>query len=322
MGKLVIIGAAGMVGREILNYSLLDKLHREIIAIDRKKEKMDAEIFDILDSFPSYSNTFETKIKNGDYEDTKDASVIVVSASIPMSKDIASRNDLLERNTFLMKEIAESIMPYNKDALFIIVSNPAEAMAHAFFKSCKGKISKNQVISSGTLLETSRLRRLLSEHYDISINSIFAPVYGEHGANILVPWSIVNAEGIKLSQLEEIKDIPSINQDGVYKHIRERAFSIIKERGFTDHAIARAVCRITSSALANKETLVPAIGVCVDDFNGLKDVFINLPAIITDSGVKHVFLPELTDCEMAKLKEIADNLYKNQQAVDAILAKS
>ena len=180
--KITIIGA-GSVGATIA-YTLSQRsIASEIVLIDINKDKAEGEVMDI-----EQGTSFREPISivAGDYPDAADSDIVIITSGIAR-KPGQTRIELTQTNVNIMKSITPEIVKVAPKALYIIVSNPCDVMTYAFAKL--SGLPENQILGSGTALDTARLRCRLSQHYGVSEKNIHAYVFGEHGDTSFVPWS-------------------------------------------------------------------------------------------------------------------------------------
>ena len=178
--KITIIGA-GSVGSTIAYNLSNNDIASEIVLIDINKEKVEGEVMDIVQG-TSFRNPIS--IVAGDYEDAKDSDIVIITSGIAR-KPGQTRIELTQTNVNILKSITPQIVKEAPNALYIIVSNPVDIMTYVFTKI--SGLPENQIIGSGTLLDTARLRFGLSEHFEVAQKNIHAYVFGEHGDTSFVP---------------------------------------------------------------------------------------------------------------------------------------
>ena len=180
--KVTIIGA-GSVGSTIAYTLSGEDMASEIVLIDINKEKVEGEVMDI-----EQGTCFRdpVAIVAGEYEDAKDSDIVIITSGIAR-KPGQTRIELTQTNVNILKEITPEIVKAAPKALYIIVSNPVDIMTYVFTKI--SGIPENQIIGSGTVLDSARLRCGLSEHFEVAQRNIHAYVFGEHGDTSFIPWS-------------------------------------------------------------------------------------------------------------------------------------
>ena len=162
--KIVLVGT-GMVGMSMA-YSLVNRGGiNELVLIDINKDKTIGEAMDLSHGVPFSPGKIE--IKAGEYEDCKDANIVVITAGVPQKQGGETRLELAKTNTKIMKEITENVVKSGFNGIFVIASNPVDLMSYVVQKV--SGFPKNKVIGSGTVLDTARLRYLIGERLNVSI---------------------------------------------------------------------------------------------------------------------------------------------------------
>ena len=195
-GKIVLIGT-GFVGMSMA-YSMLNRGGiDELILIDIYKEKTKGEEMDLSHGLPFAPQ--KMIIKAGDYEECKDAEIVVITAGLNQ-KPGQTRLELSEENAKIVKEITLQIVESGFNGIFLVASNPVDIMTKVVQEV--SKFPTNKVIGSGTALDTSRLRYQIGKYLDVSNKNIHAYVMGEHGDSSFVPCEHAYVGGKRM--IEEI----------------------------------------------------------------------------------------------------------------------
>lgn len=297
--KVVLVGT-GFVGMSMA-YSLLNQGGiNELVLIDVNKEKAIGEAMDLSDGIPCVSSRMV--IKAGEYEDCKDAAIVVITAGVPQ-KPGETRLELLETNSKIIKEITKNVVNSGFDGIFVVASNPVDILTYLVQKT--SGFPSSRVIGSGTVLDTARLRFLLGEHLQVSSKNIHAYIMGEHGDSSFVPWS-KSYVGCKplidiLMQRGEEKSI----LDKFHQQVRDEAYKIIERKKSTYYGIGVALTKIIKAILNNEHEIL-TISTLLNGEYGKTDIYMGVPAIITNKGVQEILNLELTKEEQEKF----DNSYK------------
>lgn len=303
--KITIIGA-GSVGATIAYTLSNSDLAAEIVLIDINKKKVEGEVMDIIQG-ASFRDPIS--IIAGEYEDAKDSDIVIITSGIAR-KPGQTRLELTQTNVDILKSITPNIVKAAPNALYIIVSNPVDIMTYVFTKI--SGLPENQIIGSGTLLDTSRLRYALSEHFEVAQRNMHAYVFGEHGDTSFVPWSVAKVSGATFDEFIEMmkaygKDIKSLDKAAMEEYIHTSGGEIIANKGATFYAIAVAVVRLCSILLSAYDTIVTVSTMMHGEY-GIDDVCISVPNIIGPDGAKGKVPVKLTDEEVAKLQKSANVL--------------
>ena len=292
--KIAIIGA-GYVGSTI-SYALMQKnLTSEIILIDKNKDKCDGEVRDLSDAVP-FSET--SRVSQGDLKEASKADIIIITAGTGHIKPGQTRLDLIDINKKIMEEIITQMQPLNPEAIIIIVSNPVDILTLVVQQISKLPI--NQVIGSGTLLDTQRLKGYLSEKLVINESSIHAFVLGEHGNSQFVAWSHANVAGIPIKDFKNIsqKELKKIEEDAM-----KEAYTIISEKGATYYGIASCVTQICESIIFDQNKVLP-----ISSYHENLEVSLSMPTVIGNKGVKKVLDLPLNPEEKTQLQNSVKTL--------------
>lgn len=280
--KVVIIGD-GMVGSTIAYTLMMKDYVNEIVIIDIVKEKVEGDALDMMHGVPFVSPKL---IKAGDYNDVKDAHIIIITAGAAQ-KPGETRLDLLKRNMKIFDSILDQIKPnLDDDAVVLVVSNPVDVLSYYTYK--KLGISPNRVIGSGTVLDSSRLRYLISEVADVDPRNVHAYVIGEHGDSEVSAFSVSNIAQIPLKEYlikekgsEGLKLLSSLHDK-----VKDAAYEIIKKKGATYYAIGLATAKIVSTILNNNRSVLTVSTLVENEFDGEIDgVYISLPCVVGRNGI-------------------------------------
>lgn len=225
-GKIVVIGA-GFVGSTSAYTIMLDGLFQEIVLIDINKDKAEG---DALDMAHGISFQKPVSVYSGDWKDCADADIVVITAGVNQ-KVGESRIDLLRRNADIFKSIIGSVMKYAPDDVILLtVSNPVDILTYITYKL--SGLPKNQVIGSGTVLDTSRLKYLISRHTGVDARYCHTYIIGEHGDSEVAAWSITNIAGINMRRFfENYGKCTDEDLQMMYEEVKNSAYEIIQKKG-------------------------------------------------------------------------------------------
>ena len=303
--KITIIGA-GSVGSTIA-YTLAMENDRvsEIVLIDINQEKVEGEVMDIA------QGTFfrnPVSIVAGDYEDAKDSDIVIITSGIAR-KPGQTRIELAQTNVNILKQITPKITAAAPDAKYIIVSNPVDVMTYVF--TMISGIPEKNIIGSGTILDTARLRYGLSQHYKIAQKNIHAYVFGEHGDSSFVPWSCADVSGAPLDQYAQLMnekiDFEPLDKDGMTEYVHKSGGQIIAKKGATFYAVSASVCQLCGLLLASSDSIATVSTMMHGEY-GIEDVCVSVLTLVGPDGVKGKMPVKLTEEEIEKLQNSANAL--------------
>src|SRR3989339_1743148 len=293
--SISVIGA-GNVGSAIAYALTIKNVASEINIIDVNQEKQEGEVMDISDGIAFVETGV---VKNGSFKDAKNSDIIVVTAG-SRQKPGDTRLDLAMENKKIMKSIFQKIGRLKPTSIVIIVSNPVDVLTHYVQKITN--LPAGQVLGSGTTLDTSRLRTMLSLKFKVSAQNIHGYVLGEHGNSSFVAWSTVTIGGIP------IKEVKGFTQEYA-KHteieVRKQAYEIIEKKGSTYYGIGLSVANIIKAILFDQSLVLP-VSARLDNWNGVSNVCLGTLAIVGRNGVEGLWPLKLNTEEKKKLKKSAD----------------
>ena len=296
-GKVVLVGT-GFVGMSMA-YAMLNRGGvNELILIDIDKDKTIGEEMDLSHGLPFAPQ--KMVIKAGDYDECKDAEVVVITAGIAQ-KPGQTRLELTETNTKIMKSITKSIMASGFNGVIVVASNPVDIMTYVVAKV--SGLPKNKVIGSGTVLDTARLRYIMAEYLNVSSKNIHAYVMGEHGDSSFVPWNHAYVGCKKISDVMKDNNHPMDDLKQIHKDVVNAAYEIINKKKATYYGIGVALSRLVKAILEDEHGILTVSAYLKDGEYGQDDIYIGVPAIICSDGIREVVNLDLTDEEQAKLDE-------------------
>ena len=303
--KITIIGA-GSVGSTIAYTLSGQDIASELVLIDINKEKVKGEVMDI-----EQGTCFRDPISivAGDYKDAKDSDIVIITSGIAR-KPGQTRIELTQTNVNILKEITPEIVKAAPNALYIIVSNPVDIMTYVLTKI--SGLPENQIIGSGTILDSARLRCGLSEHFQVAQRNIHAYVYGEHGDTSFVPWSAARIAGVNVDDYYESaekfgKNIEKLDKEEMLTYVQKSGGQVIANKGATFYAVTRGVCRLCGFLLSASESVTTVSSMMHGEY-GIEDVCLSTLTLVGPNGIQGKLEMKLTDEEVEKLKASADAL--------------
>ena len=303
--KITIIGA-GSVGATIAYNLSQDDVASEIVLIDVNKNKAEGEVMDIIQG-----TCFRDPIAvtAGDYEDAKDSSIVIITSGVAR-KPGQSRLELTQINVDIIKDITPKIVAAAPNAKYIIVSNPVDIITYAFMKI--SGLPENQIIGSGTVLDTARLRCGIAEHFDVAQKNVHAYVFGEHGDTSFVPWSKTYISAVPISEYVRTMNhsgihVEPINKDAMIEYVQKSGGKIIANKGATFYAVSTAVCKLCKILTSSTDT-VTTVSTMMHGEYGIEDVCLSILALVGPNGCQGKVEVNLTDEELALLHKSADTL--------------
>lgn len=280
----------GNVGTSVA-YTLVNQRTavNELILTDINQADAEGEAMDLEDALavaPSY-----LKIRAGNYSDAKDADIVIITAGAPQKDQNETRLQLLDRNKAILKSIVDPIMASGFDGIFIVISNPVDILAYYTWQY--SGLPAEQVIGSGTILDSDRLRLRLGQRLGVHPKSVHAYMVGEHGDSELALWSSATVGGEPINRL-----VDQSARDEIEKSVRNKAYSIIQKKGATYYGIGAATARIINCILSDERRILPVSS--LDDY---ADLYNGWPAVIGRHGVIRRLNLELSEQEGIKFEQ-------------------
>ncbi len=314
-GKIVLVGT-GFVGMSMA-YSMINRGGiKELILIDIDKEKTIGEEMDLSHGLPYAPQ--KMIIKSGDYDECKDAEIVVITAGIAQ-KPGQSRLELAQTNTKIMKQITENIMKSGFDGIIIVASNPVDLMTYVVAQV--SGLPKGRVIGSGTVLDTARLRYLIGDYLQVSSKNVHAYIMGEHGDSSFVPWNYAFVGCKSIKKILEDNNLPIEDLKKIHKEVVKSAYEIIEKKKATYYGIGMALNRLVRAILDNENSIL-TVSTYLNNEYGQEDIYIGVPAIINSEGVREIIKLELSQEEQEKLDNscrIIKDMRK--ESIDAIISE-
>ena len=281
--KVVMIGC-GFVGAACSFAIMQSGLFSEMVLIDADKSKAEGEALDISHGVPFAK---PIKIYAGDYDDIKDASLVIITAGANQ-KPGETRLDLVKKNISIFKSIIPEIKKREFNGVLLIVANPVDILTTVALKL--SGLPENKVIGSGTVLDTARLKYELGNHE-------------------IAAWSSANVSGIPLNKFCEMRG--HFNHDEAMKRIAENvknsAYEIIEKKKATYYGVAMAVKRICEAIVRDEKSILPISSLMKGDF-GIEGISLSMPAIVGKDGVECLVPIQLNEEEISKLQQSAQTL--------------
>ena len=308
-GKIVVVGA-GFVGSTTAYTIMLDGFFREIVLIDVNKDKADG---DALDMAHGTSFLKPVSVYSPDWKDCAAADIVLITPGVNQ-KVGETRNDQLKRNTEIFKSIVENVMKYAPtDVILLTVTNPVDILTYVTYKL--SGLPKQQIIGSGTVLDTSRLKYLISIHTGIDARYCHTYIIGEHGDSEVAAWSITNIAGMSMkSFFEHYGKCTDEDLQAMYSEVKNSAYEIIQKKGATYYAIATAVARIVE-CISGGENSVLTISSVLNGEYGIEDISLSVPTQVSGYGVERILDVPFNEIELQGLRNSAKTLKDSLKSI-------
>jgi len=296
MKRQVAIIGTGWVGSSVAISTLHAGIADELLLCDIRKEVAEGEAMDLAHGASFYPTA---EVRAASIEEIAGADAIVVAAGRG-GRPGESRLDLLRENAAVIREIGRRLIGCR--GILVMVTNPVDVLTQAMTEV--SNLPPARVVGTGTMLDTARLRHVLSRRLNVDPRSVHAHVVGEHGDSEVVLWSAAWVGSVRL------RDWPGWNQEHeavLAEQVRRAAFEIIRRKGATNHAIGLVTADLLRSLLRD-ERRVLTVSRLQEGAAGLRNVALSLPAVVGAMGAAQVLEPEMSTQERLSLEHSADVL--------------
>ncbi len=297
--RIAFIGA-GHVGSTAAFAMMLRALFAEIVLIDRDPALAIAQAIDLADA---NAMARPAHIRAGDYADAAAAQIVVITAGAASHGD-ESRLSLAARSAAIVAECTSALAAHGFGGIIVVASNPVDLMTSIALRHAA--LPPARVIGTGTLLDTSRLRRALADRLAVAPASIDCLVVGEHGDSEVAALSGIRVGGQPIADFapDALPDLATIAND-----VRTAGYRIITGKGFTAFGIATAIVRICEAIVRDERAVLP-VSTLLTGQHGIADLCLSLPCIVGAGGIERILIPPLDTREAAALHASANVLRK------------
>lgn len=301
LNKVMIVGT-GNVGATI-GYALVNQHSgvRELILTDLDSADAEGEALDLNDCLAVAPTSMN--IKAGSYKDAKGCDIIIITAGAAQ-KPGETRLELLQKNAKIIKSIVDEIMQSGFNGIFLLVTNPVDVISYLTWQY--SGLPPEQIIGSGTVLDSARLRLKIAKALDVHPKSVHAYQIGEHGDTEFALWSSANLGGHLIKKLMSSKEL-----DQIENFAKNEAYEIINKKGATYYGIGACVANIVSNILNDERRVLPVSS--YDDFSG---IFTGFPTVLGKSGVVRRLNLQMTEQESLKMQHSINTI---KSAINTII---
>jgi malate dehydrogenase len=291
--KIAMIGA-GAIGGTLAHLALIKRLG-DVVLFDVVDGMPQGKALDLVESGPIEG--FDASVTGtNDLADIEGADVCIVTAGLPRRPGM-SRDDLLETNVKVMKNVGAGIKKHAPDSFVIVITNPLDAMVTAM-KRVTG-FAKQKVVGQAGVLDSARYRTFVAWELGVSVQSVSAIVLGGHGDDMVPVRSLCHVGGVPVEKL-----IPADRLDAIEKRTRGAGGEIVNlmKTGSAFYSPAAAAIRMAEAYLFNKQEILPCAALLEGEY-GVNGFFVGVPVQIGAKGVEKVIEVDLTAAEKKQLEE-------------------
>ena len=299
--KLPLVGAGGL--GVAIAYAALTRGSADVVALhDVASAKVEAELLDLAHAMPFLA---AKRVEGGtDLGVIAGSDVVVITAGAKQRAG-EPRLALAARNAEIVRALMPGIREHAPDAIVLIVTNPCDVLTVVALR--ESGLDRARVLSSGTVLDTSRLRWRLSELVGVHPRSVHALIVGEHGDSELPLWSRAKIGPVLVREWREGGELrfPQAELDRIADEVVHAAYRIIEGKGATSSAIGVSTARIVEAILRDERAVLPVSSVLQGEL-GLDGVALSLPSVLGRGGIERVLEAPMEPAERAALERSAE----------------
>ena len=304
-GKITIIGA-GHVGSHCAMSLAAGAVCSEIVLIDKDERKAKAQVLDISDAL-SFSPS-ESRVRTGSYSDCADADIVVIAIGEPRLPG-QTRLDLLGNSAKMLHELLTVLKPLNLNGIVITITNPADIVADYVRRGLD--LPRARAFGTGTLLDSARLIRLLSEQTGVARSEIRALALGEHGDSSMIPFSQIGIGG------RPFEAFLNLDRSTLLERTRLSGMDIINGKGSTEFGIAQVLSLLCRSILQDEKRILPLSALLEGEY-GQTGLHCGVPCRVGRGGIEEVIELELDREELDQLGGSCDVIRKHSALAQEI----
>ena len=297
--RVTIVGS-GFVGATTAMRVAQKGLADEVVMVDVVEGLPQGLALDMNQSSPIEG--FEPVLRGtNDYADTAGSDVVVITAGLPRQPGM-SRMDLLEKNAGIMRQVAEQIRSTSSGAIVIVVSNPLDEMT--FLAAQVTEFPKERVMGMAGTLDSARLRYFVAEELGVSPSSVDAITLGSHGEAMVPLPGQATVDGKPLKDL-----VDEATLERLYQRTRDAGAEIVEylKKGSAYYAPSAAVAEMVNAIVGDAKSVLPACAWVTGQY-GISDVYVGVPVRLGRGGVEEVVELDLSESELAALREAAEGI--------------
>ncbi len=305
MAKVTIIGA-GQTGATTAHF-LAEREIAELVLVDIVEGMPQGKALDLTEAMPVIGSDVRVAGSNG-YAETAGSDVVVLTAGLPRKPGM-SRDDLLEANSKIMRAAMEASLAASPEAIFIILTNPLDAMAYLAMKS--SGLPRERVIGQAGILDSARMRAFVAMELGVSVQNVHCYVLGGHGDSMVPLTRHSNVAGVPLDSI-----LPRDRLDAIVERTRKGGGEIVGllKTGSAFYAPAAALAQMVEAILLDRHLVVPASAYLEGEY-GLKGIFFGVPVQLGRGGLERIMEYELNEEERAALQVSAAHVREVTEAI-------
>ena len=290
--KISIVGM-GHVGTAAAHALVCQGLAADLVLTSRNTERAQGEAMDLDHAGAILPHV--TNVRGGEAQLTAGSGLVIFAHSVPTERP--GRKFLAEGNGRLFRETAAQYVDLSPDAVFLVLSNPVDALTWLMIQETR--LPASRVIGAGTIIDSARLRANLSDRFGIHPDDLRVYVLGEHGQSQFPAVSLATGGGVRFGEPGEVHRL--------FQEARDSAWEVFNKKGHTNYAIAQAAALVARSVIYDEKRTLP-VSTLIEGYLGESDVCLSLPCVMGRQGIDRVLYPNLPDEEVAALRASANSV--------------
>jgi len=305
--KIAIVGA-GHVGVTLAYACMIRGTGKNIALYSRNDERVQAEVLDLQHGlqFVPMANV----VGSADVKVCQDADVLVMTVG-GLPKAGQTRLDLAEESVAICRDLLPPLLDVAPGAVVLIVTNPVDVVTYAALKILG--LPPNQVLGTGTVLDSSRLRSLIAQHCGVAVQSVHAYIVGEHGDSEIPLWTSATVGGVPVLRWDDpqLPPLTDAERGDIGRQVAQAGYQILRGKGYTNYAVALAAARIIEAVLYDEHQVLP-VSSLLTGYHGISDVCLSVPSVVNRTGVSRALPVPLSGDER-------DGLHRSARAVRTVI---
>ena len=307
MNRKVSIIGSGNVGATAAR-SIADKELADVVILDILEGVPQGKGLDMLEACPVEGSDARV-LGTNDYADTAGSDIVVITAGLARKPGM-SRDDLLQKNTAIIRSVTEEVIRHSPGCIVIPVTNPLDAMAQVVYRV--SGLPRERVIGMAGVLDSARMRAFIADALDVSVENTHAFVLGGHGDTMVPLPRYSTVAGIPITELLDAATV-----DAIVQRTAHGGAEIVKllGTGSAYYAPGSAVVEMVESILKDKKKILPC-SVFLQGEYGISDLFVGVPCKLGANGLEGIVQIELTADESAALRKSASAVQELVQIIN------
>jgi L-lactate dehydrogenase len=306
----IAIAGAGHVGVTLAYACLIRGIGKTIALYDRNVGKVRAEVADLQHGLQFVP--MATVAGSDDVAVCEGADVLVLTVG-GLPQPGQTRLDLAAGSVAVCRDLLPPLLDVAPGAVVLIVTNPVDVVTYAALRILG--LPRHQVLGSGTVLDSSRLRSLIAAHCGVAVQSVHAYIAGEHGDSEIALWTSATVGGVPVLRWDDpqLPPLTAAERDDMLRQVIQAGYQIIAGKGYTNYAVALAAARIIEAVLYDEHQVLP-VSSLLTGYAGISDVCLSVPSVVNRTGVLRVLPVPLSEDE-------CDGMRRSARAVRAVIGK-